>query len=397
MRSRRWGHGNIVGRVVVGVLLAAAAGGWPTSAGAASAHVSCSEYASPSGSDATGDGSPSSPFRTAQQLVNSLRPGHTGCLNAGTYSAGTYGVNGLAFHHGGASAAPITLSSTPGQTATIRGGDYFIYTPQGSDYITIENLHINMASPNQQPTQVNLQIDSFHDQLINDDITNGSSAATCIILGSNGGYGQAVGTVIKNSTIHDCGNYTIHGNQDHAIYFENSVSGVVTNNVIYDTAGFAIHLYPNAQRNQITHNVIDSSHYGGVIFAGDSSFASSNNIVDYNVVTNDTFMSSQAAISSYWGGRVGFGNHADHNCLYDNVPGDIGNPTTGFSATRNLIVNPGFTNPAKHEYRLKQDGPCLRVVGYDTAAQLRAAARRASVRHRRGRREGSAATRRRHR
>jgi parallel beta-helix repeat protein len=396
MRSRRWGHGHIVGGVVAGMLLVAA-GGWPASAGAASAHVPCSLYASPSGSDVTGDGSPSGPFRTAQQLVNSLRPGQTGCLNAGTYSAGTYGVNGLAFHHGGTRTAPITLSSTPGQTATISGGDYFIYTPQGSDYITIENLHINMASPNQQPTQVNLQIDSSHDRLINDDITNGSSAATCVILGSNGGYGQAARTVIKNNTIHDCGSYTIHGSQDHAIYFENSVSGVVTNNVIYDTAGFAIHLYPNAQRNQITHNVIDSSHYGGAIFAGDSSFASSNNIVDYNVVTNDTFMSSQAAISSYWGGVAGFGNHADHNCLYDNAPGDIENPTTGFSATRNLIANPNFTNRANHDYSLSRGSPCLRVVGYDTAAQLRAASPRVSVRHRRGRREGSAATRRRHR
>ena len=45
-----------------------------------------------------------------------------------------------------------------------------------------------------------------------------------------------------------------------------------------------IHLYPNARRVRVHHNVMDRNG-GGVIFAGDSSYASVDNVVEDNVIT----------------------------------------------------------------------------------------------------------------
>ncbi|MDQ6805526.1 MAG: hypothetical protein M3065_11300, partial [Actinomycetota bacterium] len=124
--------------------------------------VSCSLYASPTGSDSSGSGSQSSPFQTAQKLIDALAPGQTGCLMAGTYNDSPW----LRFNSGGNAGAPITLSSAPGQTATLAGG--YVYTPTGSDYVTLENLHIDGSGT----TQNSIQIFGSHDALIGDDITN---------------------------------------------------------------------------------------------------------------------------------------------------------------------------------------------------------------------------------
>ncbi|HEX3839840.1 MAG TPA: hypothetical protein VHU85_03505, partial [Acidimicrobiales bacterium] len=160
----------------------------------------CSLYASPSGSDANA-GTLASPFLRPQKLVSSLAAGQMGCLRQGSYSQPE-----LTFM-----ASNVTLSSYPGETATLKAG--FVYVPSGSNNVTIENLHIDASAT----PQVGVQLMSTGDALIGDDITNGAAHDSCIILGSNVGWGQAVDTTIANDVIHQCGN-TADGNQDHAIY-----------------------------------------------------------------------------------------------------------------------------------------------------------------------------------
>ncbi len=319
--------------------------------------VSCSLYASPAGSD-SGSGSLQSPFLTAQKLVDSLAPGQTGCLRGGTYSQPQ-----LRFDHGGSPGAPITLASYPGETATLSGG--YVYVVNGSDHVTLTDLHIDATAS----TQVGVQVMAADTSLIGDDITNSNEAHPCVILGSNVGWGAASGTLIEDDVIHQCGS-PADGNKDHAIYFDNSTDATVTNNVIWGAAAFAIHLYQNAQGNQITHNVMVDNGYG-VIFAGSDQYSSDNNLVADNVIADS---SAGYDVESWWGGAVGSGNIAENNCVYGGASGTISDPTTGFVAAGNVTADPMFVNEAAHDYRLASTSPCLSVVGYDTAAQLSGAA-----------------------
>jgi hypothetical protein len=322
-------------------------------AAAAVAAPSCTLYASPSGSDSAA-GTLASPLQTPQKLVDSLQAGQTGCLRAGTYNQ-----TELTFSHAGRAGAPVTLMSYPGETATLSGG--FIYVPQGSDYVTIANLHIDSSAT----AQVGVQLMAANDSLTGDDITNGQAHDSCIILGSNVGWGQAVNTTIANNVIHQCGN-TADGNQDHGIYADNSVNATIDNNVIWGAAAYAIHLYQNSQGSQITHNVIVGNGYG-VIFAGSGQHNSSGNVVADNIIANST---AGYDVSSYWGGTVGTGNTLKGNCLAGGHLGQITTVRTGFAASGNVSATPGFVNAAAHNYRLSTGSPCLSVVGYDTAARI---------------------------
>src|SRR4051794_37541802 len=77
---------------------------------AASADVTCSKVASPSGSDSAA-GTEAAPFHTANKLVRSLSAGDVGCLRAGTYA------EDVTVTSGGAANAPVTLTSYPGERA----------------------------------------------------------------------------------------------------------------------------------------------------------------------------------------------------------------------------------------------------------------------------------------
>ncbi|MDQ6806977.1 MAG: right-handed parallel beta-helix repeat-containing protein [Actinomycetota bacterium] len=332
-------------------------------AGAATA--SCSLYASPSGSDSTGNGSQTSPFQTAQQLIDTLTPGQTGCLMAGTYNTSP----GLRFNTGGTDSAPITLASAPGQTATLAGGD--IYMPTGSDYVTLENLHIDGSAT----TQNSIQIFGSHDALIGDNITNHSQHNSCIIMGFPGWTPYPTGTLIEDNVIHQCGN-TADGNKDHAIYFSQSIGATVTNNIIWGTAAFALHIYPGAVNNTITHNVIDDNGYG-VIFgggAGPENTVSDGNTVAYNIIAD----SNTGYNVSSSGDASATNNTFNHNCTYNSTSfhGDGENIANsgGFTTAANISGSDAlFANESAHTaagYELQPGSACRSTVGYDTAALL---------------------------
>jgi hypothetical protein len=87
-----------------------------------------SYYVSTSGSDSN-PGTSSSPWRTVQHAVNTVNPGDTIFIYAGTY------YENVKLQKSGTSSAPITLTNHAGGIATIDGGSSAaIYTYDGIGY-----------------------------------------------------------------------------------------------------------------------------------------------------------------------------------------------------------------------------------------------------------------------
>jgi hypothetical protein len=272
----------------------------------------------------------------------------------------------LRTHHGGAPGAPITIRSYPGERAKLVG---IIYLAQGSNYVTLSALGIEGTGE-----ENTIQIHSDHDIVEDSSITNAWRGNSCMILGDTSGDGAATLPIIRRNRFHECGSRE-NGNQDHAIYAANVNGGQIVDNVFWNTAAYAIQIYPNAHRVRFAHNVVDGdapSVRGGVFFGGDSDYASSDNVVEYNVIAYaQTFN-----IDFSWDGATGSNNIARRNCLWAGREGNINTERGGFSRIDNKVANPLFVNKTKHDYRLKPRSRCRRVVGFDTAALLRARAMR---------------------
>ena len=93
----------------------------------AAAGAACDKVASPLGSDAY-PGTVAEPYATVDKLANSLSPGQTGCLRAGVYQ-GDVRVN-----KGGVSGAPTTITSYPGERATVVGR---FRVADAANYVTV--------------------------------------------------------------------------------------------------------------------------------------------------------------------------------------------------------------------------------------------------------------------
>src|SRR5947209_5849421 len=111
-----------------------AIGAIAASAGPAAADTVCTRVAAPNGSD-SGAGTAGDPYATAQRLVRSLQPGDTGCLRAGTYSENVTIDNG-----GSGDDSRVTLTSYPGDRATLDGR---LYISDNANYVTVSNLELD--------------------------------------------------------------------------------------------------------------------------------------------------------------------------------------------------------------------------------------------------------------
>lgn len=339
--------------VLLAMLLRAAA---PALAADAAA-VTCDRWASPFGAD-TAPGTQTQPLRTVQRLADVLAPGQTGCLATGTYTDEISAPYVLRVNHGGGPGAPLTIRSAPGQQATLRG---IVYVPKGSDYVTLSHLAIDGRRLTPDANN-GIQVTASYTTFEYDDITN-NQVNICMILGSPG-WGEAIGTVVRANTFHDCG--WRQDNKEHSIYVEWTDGVQITDNLMLRSGEYAVHLYPYATNTTVTHNVmVDGG--GAVIFAGEDGTPSSNNVVSQNIVVGSV---NRPGIHSWWGGAKGTGNVATSNCLFNNPNTNVDISAGGFTASANVIADPGFVDAANGDYRLKPTSPCLAIVGYDTVAKI---------------------------
>jgi parallel beta-helix repeat protein len=309
----------------------------------AGASVTCDRVASPTGSDSAA-GTVAAPFKTGQKLASSLSSGQTGCFRAGTFS-GSISVR----------VPNVTLTSYPGERATLVG--YFAVTFQGTGD-TVKNLNIDG-----RPAIATPQISADNVTFSGNDVTN-HNTEICFTVGGAGYRPQ--NTVIENNNIHNCGKLPAQ-NGDHGIYIDDATGTIVRGNWIHNNADWGVHMYPNGDHSLVTGNIIDSNG-NGVIFAGVGGQTSDYNTVEHNIITN-----SQLGYNaeSYWGsGPVGVGNVARNNCIkgaadpyYATQNGSgIQSTQVGFTASSNLVVDPGYENAMSGDYRIPSDSPCAAIL-----------------------------------
>ncbi|MGH2881759.1 MAG: right-handed parallel beta-helix repeat-containing protein, partial [Solirubrobacteraceae bacterium] len=234
----------------LGLLLAVAAAALtlaPAASGTAGgATVTCTLVDAPNGSDAN-PGTVTAPFQTAQKLVSSLQAGQTGCLRAGTYT------ESVTFRNGGTAAAPLTLTSFPGEAATIVGR---VYVAEGANYTTVTGLDLDGVNAARQQSPM---IDANHVTFSYDDVTN-DHTSICFGIGS-ATWGWATDTLITHSRIHDCGVLPAT-NYQHGFYIGGATDTTIEWDLIYDNADRGIQLYPEADYTTIDHNIIDGNGEG---------------------------------------------------------------------------------------------------------------------------------------
>jgi hypothetical protein len=308
----------------------------------------CDLYASTTGSDSN-PGTYSSPFATVAHLVNSLAPGQVGCLFGGTYSQDVTSTST------GTAAAPVTVTSYPGELATIIGRLWI-----DGNYETWEHLALDGKNANNLPSPT---VNGSYDIVRYDDIYD-EHTGICIEPGSYDGQ-TATDATISHDLIHDCGALP-PTNHDHCIY-DSAIATHIANNLIYDCADRAVQLYPDSQDALINNNVIDNESQG-VDFSGGPLTATSNATVENNLITNAGLnycndSGGCRGMYSIWGWPVGTGNVAENNCVYGGDRPWIDTSQGGFSSIGNLLEDPGYQDEASHNYNISSSSPCFALAG----------------------------------
>jgi Right handed beta helix region len=340
----------------------------------AAASGGCDLIASPTGSDASGDGSAARPFQTLQELDRMLSPGQTGCLHAGVYGS-------IATLHridtGGSAAGRISITSYPGERATVVG-----WVDIEASYVTVSYLNIDGSNTfyRQHPSgeAQGCRVPASQSLVIagHDDIFehNNYYQSNPRLRGNGigvGYWGDASNTVIRFNRIHDVGGCDFF---DHLIYLASGNKIQVYGNWMWnDPHGWGIHFYPGPTNAQVWANVIDGAG-SGVVFGDEPGGTTSGNKFFSNVVTDSVGVSNPDIHWSHEGVMAtapGFsstdsrGNWIIGNDSFGN-PGGVLNSAMSVgsdqvTATRNIAVDPEFVNPTVHDYKLRPDSP---VVGF---------------------------------
>jgi len=221
----------------------------------------------------------------------------------------------------------VTITSYPGERALLKG---IVVDRNGADGVRL--LGVSVDGDGSQNT---IQVYGADFTLQGSDVTNSWRGRSCMMLGYPSA-GAAVRPVIRGNRFHECGS-TANGNLDHGIYANLVSDGLITENVFWNSAGFAIQLYPYAQNTVFSHNVVDgvgTVARGGVIIGGEASSPSSGNTIEYNIIT----YAANYNISSSWGGPPGTGNIARNNCLWGGRSGNI-SLAGGLVAKGNIVTD----------------------------------------------------------
>jgi parallel beta-helix repeat protein len=300
--------------------------------------AACDKVASSLGSDIN-PGTTLRPYATVDRLADSLQAGQTGCLREGVFQGD------VKFLTGGVQGAPITLTSYPGERATVIGR---IHVSDTANNVVVQQLDLDGRNAANLPSPtVNGDNAVFRDN----DVTN-HHTTICFLLGS-AEYGRARNTVIERNRIHNCGQLP-PTNHHHGIYVEEADGARIVDNWIYDNADRGVQLFPDAQRTYVAGNVIDGNGQG-VVFSRESS----NNVVENNLISNPVVRYNIEDFE-----LTGRGNVARRNCVWSaRHPGFAGiQPDIAVPLLANVVVQPAYVSRTAKDFRLEPGTACTTVI-----------------------------------
>ena len=383
------------------------------------AALAATYYVSPTGDDA-GPGSAAKPWRTLQYAVDSVHPGDTILVKAGTYI-------GCCVRHPGRADAWCTLKAEPGAKVLVNAAG-----PENSHH---DNIEVEMEGrvPGywivdgfevadsirygislRQSDYVTARNCTVHGSRVTGIVTSFSNHLTienneCYANGEHGIYHANSGDypIIRGNRSHDNHGCGIHMNGDlnmggkgqinHALVEKNVIWGngrgggggincdgvsdsVIRNNLIFDNHASGITLYgidaaEGSSRNLVCNNTVlmpDDGRWAITIGAHEGKPNPT-----ANVLMNNIFLNANPRVGSItiWG--AGALQASDHNIVTDRMSADDATtvvPPEQWRSTladwqvtghdlHSLIAGPAdlFVDPAAHDYHLKPGSPALRA------------------------------------
>jgi parallel beta-helix repeat protein len=294
-------------------------------------------YVSPSGND-SGPGTVRRPWRSIRHAIQTLTPGETAYLRAGTYIEGGR-LNSLWWERSGSPSSPITIRGYPGESRRVivktrieLEGDYLRLAK-----LVIARNHAYSDFDGARTGDVGVWLAGRYDVLEHVEVRKGNMSGVF----ATGTYDQ-----ILASYIHDNGR---HWNLDHGIYLAGS-NQLVANNVIDHNFAYGVSIWPSCNACVITDNTLVQNGRSGILIAGGSSDSvAANNITAYN---------GEYGIRTFQ--IDGSGNEVVANLDYANKAGAycVAECGGGASVSHALHGNPRFVVPGR-DYRLRAGSPAI--------------------------------------
>ncbi len=341
---------------------------------AAYLHSQTAFFVAPNGIDSN-PGTEAKPFLTIARGLSLLSPGKTLYIKSGTYSE-TLGNNVPA---GSSWSSPVTVAVYPGNTVTILppGGDH-VFNPAGSRscYIILRGLTLDARNVILDAVKIdqsgtNVANSAHHIRIQDCEIRNAHAQGILMSVGTR--YNE-----IRNCSIHD------NGVTDfcHGIYIT-SACNLVDGCQVFHNAGWGIHVYEegaiedSAHDNTVCNNLIYDNAALGARGFGIGLYAGNNNVAYNNVLWNNhgaiaidygatnTRVCNNTCYGNSAGGNAGIcvGAGSSAAILRNNIVVQSGTPISnsgsGTIQEHNLLTDPGFVDPAGHDFHLKSPSAAI--------------------------------------
>lgn len=357
-----------------------------------SSDLSCTYYISPAGSDSK-PGTRAEPWRTMQKAFDSATAGQAVCLRGGIYpqyvdsSAGFNQVE----KHSGIPGKPIVFTNYLGEVALIQGstkvyGSYITFRGAPDDSLNCSVTHpcglIFEGSSGYVLNAVGILNSSGPGHVVFDhvEIRKGNYHA--------GLYQEGCNNAITGSYVHDNG--IQDRNEDNGIYWSRTPAdckngGLIAHNLVEHNFSKGIQLYAGGSASTpayvtVCDNIsVNNGAQGAVIWGDYNTFVG-------NILYNNNEVAGAAA-GAQAGLYSGMANFVDHNLTWS--ASDRSGKRSGWFVNRgcclkdNLIADPSFLDPPKHNWDFKPSSPAnqwanrdctkLREPGVESAARQPAA------------------------